>query len=73
MRNYYIDKINYFHDILRIVRDKHYDYFSISEYDSVYADILDYEDNNFEDFKTDEEFKEFIEYLRHLIIIGLDI
>ena len=72
-RNSYIDAIDYYQDILRVVKDYHYDYLSISEYDSVYQDILDYQENDFEDFKSDADFKEFIDYLKDLIIVGLKI
>ena len=68
----YIDTINYYHDILGIVKEYHYDYYSINEYDSVYQDILDYEDNEYEDFKTDKDFVDFINYLKSLIISGLE-
>ena len=72
-RNSYIDAIDYYQDILRIVRDYNYDFQCISEFDSVYQDILDYQENEFEDFKSDADFKEFIDYLKDLIIGGLKI
>ena len=73
MRDYYIEQIDYLQDILRIVRDKHEDYRAITEYDSVYQDILDYQDNQFKDFKSEKEFSQFIQYLKELIIVGLEI
>ena len=70
-RNSYIDAIDYYQDILRIVRDYNYDFQCISEYDSVYQDILDYQENDFEDFKSYADFERFIDYLKDLIIVGL--
>lgn len=72
-RNSYIDAINYYQDILRIVRDYNYDFQCISEYDSVYQDILDYQENDFEDFKSYADFEGFIDYLKDLIVGGLKI
>lgn len=66
----YINEIDYLHDLLGIVKDKNCDCFSISEYDSVYQDILDYEEDDFEDWE-EEDFKEFIDYLKDLIITGI--
>ena len=72
-REYYINSISYYQDILRIVRDKHENWKYLTEYDSVYQDILDYQENEFEDFKKEEDFIEFIKYLKDLIICGLDV
>lgn len=73
MREYYIDKINYLHDVLKVVRDEHYSSESISEYDSVYQDILDYIENDFESFENLKDFEEYIKYLKDLIITGLEV
>lgn len=70
--NIYIDKINFYQDLLKIIRDYNEDYNAITEYASVYQDILDYQDNEFEDFKSDKEFEDFIKYLKKLIVWGLD-
>lgn len=71
-RDNYIETINYYQDILRVIRDYKEDSFAITEYDSVFQDILDYQDNDFEDFKSNKEFEDFIKYLKELIIGGLD-
>ena len=73
MRDKYIDTINYYHDILRVVRDKHADWTAITEYDSVYQDILDYQENDFESFESYKDFQEYIKYLKELIISGLEV
>lgn len=52
---------------IREKRDNLSDDYSISEYDSVYQDILDYEDNRYEDFETKKDFDEFIFYLKELV------
>ena len=70
-RDKYIDKINYLQDLLCIVRDRNEQWDSITEFDSVYGDICDYQDNDFEDFETDDELKDFIDYLKDLIIGGI--
>ena len=72
MRDYYIDKISYYQDILRIVRDKNADYTAITEFDSVYQDILDYQENEFDGWYT-KDFQQFIQYLKELIIGGLEV
>lgn len=72
MRDYYIDKINYFQEILKIVRDEKASYDTITEYDSVYQDILDYQENEFDGWYT-KDFIQFIVYLRELIISGLEV
>lgn len=61
----YIKTIDKYHDILRDLREKHYDYFSITEYDSVYQDILDYEEDHFDGWYT-KDFIQFINYLEKL-------
>lgn len=71
LREKYIDEINYLQDLLRVVRDRHEQWDSITEYDSVFQDILDYQENHYEDFETDEELSSFIDYLRLLIIGGI--
>ena len=72
MRDKYIDTINYYQDILRIVRDKHENWQSITEFDSVYQDILDYQENDYEGWYT-KDFIQFIDYLKKLIISGLEV
>ena len=67
----YIDYISYLQDILGIVREYHQDYYSVSEFDSVYQDILDYQEDEFEGWYT-KDFTQFIDYLRKLIISGLE-
>ncbi len=64
-REKYINIINEYHDILRELRDKYYQWDSISEYDSVYQDILDYEDSNYY-YWREKDFTEFIDYLNKL-------
>lgn len=64
-RKYYIDLIDKYHNIIGELRDEYDDGYSISEYDSVYQDILDYEDDEFEDWTT-KDFEDFIEYLGDL-------
>lgn len=67
MKNKLINEILLLHDKLGLIVEKEYNYESISEFDSVYSDINDYQDNNFEDFKTNKELKEYIKYLENLI------
>lgn len=67
----YIEIIEYYQDLLRIVRDYHYDYCSISEYDSVYQDILDYQEDNFKGWYS-KDFCDFIDYLKKLIVGGVN-
>lgn len=67
----YIEIIEYYQDLLRIVRDYHYDYYSISEYDSVYQDILDYQENGFEGWYS-KDFRDFIDYLKKIIVGGVE-
>ena len=66
-------KILYYHDILGVVRDYNEDTTAITEYDSVYQDILDYEEDCFNSFESDKEFEEYIEYLKKLIICGMEV
>lgn len=64
----YIDIIeNEYKPKIKELRDNLNDYYSISEYDSVYQDILDYEDNRYEDFETKIDFDKFIFYLKKLV------
>jgi hypothetical protein len=72
LREKYIDEIDYLQDLLCVVRDRNEQWDSITEYDSVCGDICDYQDNDFEDFETDEDLKEFIDYLKDLIISGIN-
>lgn len=59
-------KIDKMHDKLETKIYENYDYYSISEYESVYQDILDYEDNNYENW-TLKDFIEFTRYLKELV------
>lgn len=61
----FIKEIDDYHDILRELKEENYEWDSISEFDSVYQDILDYEEDQFEDWTT-KDFKEFIKYLEQL-------
>lgn len=73
MRENYIETISYYQDILRVIRDYNEDSFAITEYDSVYQDILDYQENGFESFENAKDFEEYIKYLKKLIISGLEV
>ena len=64
-RKYYIDLIDKYHNIIGELRDEYDDGYSISEYDSVYQDILDYEDNKYDGWYT-KDFRDFIIYLERL-------
>lgn len=64
-KNNYIEIIFKYKDIIGELKEENYDYFSISEYDSVYQDILDYEDDGFYNWRK-KDFEEFIEYLGDL-------
>lgn len=66
-RDEYIKVILDLQEEVRKLAEANYDYYSISEYESVVGDINDYQDNEFEDFKTDKDFKEYIKYLKHLV------
>lgn len=72
MKEKYIETINYYQEILEIVRDYNEDSFAITEFDSVYQDILDYQEEEFDGWKT-KDFVEFIDYLKKLIISGLEV
>ena len=52
---------------LYFIRKETEDYSYISEFDSVYGDINDYEYNEFDSFKNNKELKEYIKYLRNLV------
>ena len=67
MRQKLIDEILDMHDKLRDARDKHETWDAITEFDCVYSDLLDYEDNQFEDFKNNKELIEFRDYVKDLI------
>jgi hypothetical protein len=62
-----IDNILDLKSALYFIRKETEDYFSISEYDSVYGDINEYEYNEFDSFKNNKELKEYIKYLRNLV------
>lgn len=72
MKEKYIETINYYQEILEIVRDYNEDSFAITEFDSVYQDILDYQEEEFDGWET-KDFVEFIDYLKKLIIGGLEV
>ena len=52
---------------LDFIREETEDYTAITEYDSVCGDINEYEDNDFDTFKSNLELKEYIKYLRDLV------
>lgn len=52
---------------LYFIREETEDFTAITEYDSIYGDINDYEYNEFESFKNNKELKEYIKYLRDVI------
>ncbi len=52
---------------LYFIRKETEDYFCITEFDSVYGDINNYEYNEFASFKNNKELKEYIKYLRNLV------
>lgn len=52
---------------LYFIREETEDMTAVTEYDSVYGDINEYENDRFDSFKTDEELKEYIKYLRDLV------
>ena len=62
-----IDNILDIKRTLYFIRNETEDYTAISEYDSVYGDINDYEYNEFDSFKTNKELKDYIKYLRNLV------
>ena len=64
-RELFINEIFRYKDILAELKEKNYEWDSISEYDSVYQDILDYEDDRFEGWYT-KDFIQFIKYLEKL-------
>jgi len=64
-RNLFIKEIEDYQDVIYTLREENYDYFSITEFDSVYQDILDYQEDQFEEWTT-KDFKEFIKYLERL-------
>ena len=67
IKNYFINKISKIQqNKLKQKINENYDYYSISEYESVYQDILDYEDNNYENWDI-IDFIRFIIYLKKLI------
>jgi uncharacterized protein YozE (UPF0346 family) len=61
----FIKEIEDYQDIVYTLREENQDYYSITEFDSVYQDILDYQEDQFEDWTT-KDFKEFIKYLEQL-------
>lgn len=64
-RKLFINEIFRYKDILAELKEENYEWDSISEYDSVYQDILDYEDDRFEDWYA-KDFIQFIKYLEKL-------
>ena len=61
----FIKEIDDYHDIIGTLKEEFDSVYGISEFDSVYQDILDYEEEQFEDWTT-KDFKEFIKYLEQL-------
>lgn len=61
----FIKEIDDYHDIIGTLKEEFDSGYGISELDSVYQDILDYEEDQFEDWTT-KDFKEFIKYLEQL-------
>lgn len=61
----FIKEIDDYHDIIGTLKEEFDSGYGISEFDSVYQDILDYEEDQFEDWTT-KDFKEFIKYLERL-------
>lgn len=61
----FIKEIEDYQDIVYTLKEENQDYYSITEFDSVYQDILDYQENQFEEWTT-KDFKEFIKYLEQL-------
>lgn len=61
----FIKEIEDYQDIVYTLREENQDYYSITEFDSVYQDILDYQEEQFEEWTT-KDFKEFIKYLERL-------
>lgn len=68
MSEKYIDEIEYLQDLLAIIRDRESDPTAITDYDSVYADILEYQDNDFDSFEDDNDLYDYVNYLKVLII-----
>ena len=64
-RELFIKEIEDYQDIVYTLREENQDYYSITEFDSVYQDILDYQEDQFEEWTT-KDFKEFIKYLERL-------
>lgn len=61
----FIKEIDDYHDIIGTLKEEFDSVYGISEFDSAYQDILDYEENQFEEWTT-KDFKEFIKYLERL-------
>ena len=66
-RDLFIKEIDDYHNVIGVIAEEEYhkNPYSISEYESVYQDILDYEEEQFENWTT-KDFKDFIKYLEHL-------
>lgn len=64
-RDLFINEINDYQDILKTILEESYDYYSVSEYESVYFDITEYEYDKYEGWTT-IDFIEFIRYLQEL-------
>lgn len=54
-------------ETIYFIREQEEDYYSLNDYDSIYGDICEYEDNNFEEW-TIKELKDYIKYLREEIV-----
>lgn len=64
-RRIFIKEIDDYYDVIYTLREENQDWYGVSEFDSVYQDILDYEEDKFKDWTT-KDFKEFIHYLEEL-------
>lgn len=65
MKELYMKEIEDYQDVIYTLREENYDYFSVSEYDSVYQDILDYQEDKYY-YWREKHFIEFIHYLERL-------
>ncbi len=65
MRNKYIKEIEDYQDVIEVLIEPMINDICIHEEESVYSDILEYQENNFDGW-TKREFKEFIKYLEQL-------
>lgn len=54
-------------ETIYFIREETEDYTAVTEYDSIYGDICEYEEDNFEEW-TIKELKDYIKYLREEIV-----